>query len=86
MVSTTTSPTERSRILFTAAAAPSRAGFGARAAPLTKYLGPKHYGVKLSDDDFRRMTLWLDANSEFYGAYEQTAAQARGEIVRPSLE
>ncbi len=42
--------------------------------------------MKLSGDDFHRITLWLDANSEFYGAYEETAAQARGEIVRPSLE
>jgi hypothetical protein len=30
--------------------------------------------------------LWLDCNSEFLGAYEDPAAQARGEIVKPSLE
>jgi hypothetical protein len=28
----------------------------------------------------------LDCNSEFYGAYENTDAQARGEIVHPSLD
>jgi hypothetical protein len=60
--------------------------FGARAAKLLDYLGPKHYGVKLSDEDFHRITLWLDCNSEFYGSYENTAAQARGEIVRPTLD
>ncbi len=60
--------------------------FGARAAPLLKYLGPEHHGVKLSEEDFHRMTLWLDCNSEFLGAYENAAAQARGEIVHPSLQ
>lgn len=60
--------------------------FGARAAKLLDYLGPKHYGVQISDEDAHRVTLWLDCNSEFYGSYENTAAQSRGEIVRPTLE
>jgi hypothetical protein len=60
--------------------------FGARAAPLLEYLGESHYGVRLPDEDFHRVTLWLDANSEFFGAYHDTAAQARGEIVRPKLD
>ncbi|MFQ5808115.1 MAG: discoidin domain-containing protein [Armatimonadota bacterium] len=59
--------------------------FGARAAPLLEYLDQRHYGVKLSQDDFHRLVLWLDCNSEFYGAYENTEAQARGEVVWPSL-
>ncbi len=60
--------------------------FGARAAPLFKYLDESHYGVKLSPEDFHRITLWLDSNSEFLGAYENAAAQARGKLVKPSLE
>lgn len=60
--------------------------FGARAAPLLPYLEPSHYGVRLADDEFRRITLWLDCNSEFYGAYHDIQAQARGEIVRPQLD
>lgn len=60
--------------------------FGARAAPLLPYLEPSHYGVQLSGDEFRRITLWLDCNSEFYGAYHDIQAQARGEIVRPQLD
>jgi hypothetical protein len=60
--------------------------FGAKASPLLEYLGESHYGVKLSQDDFHRITLWLDCNSEFFGAYENTEAQARGEIVKPSLQ
>ncbi len=59
--------------------------FGARASELMKYLGEAHYGVRLSPEDFHRITLWLDCNSEFYGAYENIQAQARGEAVTPSL-
>lgn len=59
--------------------------FGARAAPLLRYLSPEHYGVTLSEEDFRRFVLWLDCNSEFFGSYENTAAQAAGQIVYPTL-
>ncbi|MHB8953396.1 MAG: HzsA-related protein [Pirellulaceae bacterium] len=60
--------------------------FGARAAGLLEYLGEEHYAVKLSDEDFHRLTLWLDCNSEFFGAYENTAAQSLGQLVQPSLD
>lgn len=60
--------------------------FGAMAAPLAKYLGPSHHGLKLADDDLRRINLWLDCNSEFYGSYENIEAQAQGKVVRPALE
>ena len=59
--------------------------FGARAAKLLEYMDERHHGVKLSAEDYHRLTLWLDCNSEFYGSYENTAAQARGEVVWPSL-
>lgn len=60
--------------------------FGAKAAKLTRYLDSEHYGVKLTDEERRRITLWLDCNSEFFGSYENTAAQSRGEIVPPTLD
>jgi hypothetical protein len=60
--------------------------FGARAAELRRYLGPEHYGVQLTPEELQRVTLWLDCNSEFYGSYENTQAQACGEIVLPTLE
>jgi len=60
--------------------------FGARVSPLLPFLDERHYGVRLPPEDLRRVTLWLDCNSEFYGAYENTTAQARGEIVSPTLE
>jgi hypothetical protein len=60
--------------------------FGARASKLLDYLAARHYGVHLSDEDFHRITLWLDSNSEFYGSYENTADQARGLIVWPTMD
>ncbi|MBI4622736.1 MAG: PD40 domain-containing protein [Verrucomicrobia bacterium] len=60
--------------------------FGARASPLLPYLDGRHYDVRLSPEDWQRVTLWLDCNSEFYGSYENTQAQARGEVVWPALQ
>ncbi len=60
--------------------------FGARASALLPYLDDRHYGVQLTPEEFQRVTLWLDCNSEFYGTYEDTLAQAQGKIVPPSLE
>ncbi len=34
----------------------------------------------------RRLTLWLDADSDFFGAYENPEAQARGAVVKPALD
>ncbi len=59
--------------------------FGARAADLLKYMDQRHYGVRLSAEDYHRLTLWLDCNSEFLGSYENVAAQLRGEVVQPTL-
>ena len=60
--------------------------FGARASKLVKLLDKGHYDVKLSPEEFHRITLWLDCNSDFFGAYENTEAQARGEVVKPWLD
>ncbi len=59
--------------------------FGANAASLLSYLDPRHHGVQLSKRELHRITVWLDCNSEFLGAYEDAEAQARGVPVRPSL-
>ena len=60
--------------------------FGALASPLYKHLKKGHHKVKLTPDELRRITLWLDCNSDFYGTYERLADQASGKIVRPILE
>jgi hypothetical protein len=59
---------------------------GARAAPLLALLEKGHYDVKLPPDDLYRLTLWLDCNSDFYGAYHSLDEQLRGEIVQPDIE
>lgn len=56
---------------------------GARVAKLSKLLANGHYGTKLVPEDLRRITLWLDANSNFFGAYHELERQARGEVVQP---
>lgn len=62
--------------------------FGARASKLLPLLENGHYGVKLSADDFHRITLWLDCSSMFYGVYESAGgiAQLKGGVAQPSLE
>lgn len=60
--------------------------FGARAARLLEYLDAGHYDVSLPPEDYHRVTLWLDCNSEFYGSYEQTELQAQGAVVMPTLD
>ncbi len=56
--------------------------FGARASRLFEMLEKGHHDVKLSPEDLHRITLWLDCNSDFYGAYDHIQEQARGEIVQ----
>ena len=60
--------------------------FGALASPLMPFLDERHHGVKLTAEDRHCFTLWLDCNSEFYGSYENISAQAKGQIVLPTLE
>lgn len=62
--------------------------FGARASRLQTLLAQGHYGVRLPPEDWRRLALWLDSCSAFYGVYEPPGgeAQLRGEVVRPTLE
>jgi hypothetical protein len=60
--------------------------FGAKASPLFQMLEKGHHKLKLPAEDLHRLTLWLDSNSEFYGAYYKTKEQAAGKIVLPDLQ
>lgn len=62
--------------------------FGARASKLYGLLSKGHKNVKLSDEEMRRIVLWLDSVSLFHGVYEPEgqAAQLRGQQSRPTLE
>jgi len=60
---------------------------GADESPLSKILVDDTHTrhVKLSDDDRRRIYIWLDGNVPFYGTYgeEEQQAQRSGEAVPP---
>ena len=60
--------------------------FGANASKLYHMLKEGHHGVELSKEEMHRITLWLDSNGDFFGSYENLEAQARGEVVPPTLE
>ena len=59
---------------------------GAYGAPLLKYLDKSHYKVDLTKEEFRRITLWLDCNSNEIGAYKDVDAQRRGQVVWPVFD
>jgi hypothetical protein len=56
---------------------------GARVSPLYQMLRRGHHEVELTAGEMARITLWLDCNSNFYGAYHDPEKQARGELVKP---
>ncbi|MEI6606402.1 MAG: hypothetical protein WCP35_13920 [Verrucomicrobiota bacterium] len=56
---------------------------GAQASLLYPMLAKGHHAVQLTPEELRRLTLWLDCNSNFFGAYDHTAEQAAGQVVRP---
>lgn len=58
---------------------------GARVSKLYKMLAAGHNDVKLSPEEMRRITCWLDCNSVFYGAYQDAESQSRGSLVWPKL-
>jgi hypothetical protein len=60
--------------------------FGARASKLLPLLDNGHYDVRLSPEELRRIIVWLDANSDFFGAYENVHAQAQAELVQPKIQ
>ncbi|MGI6400910.1 MAG: hypothetical protein ACOX0A_02170 [Thermoguttaceae bacterium] len=61
--------------------------FGARGSKLYSLLDD-HYDVTLTDEERRRIALWLDTTSNFYGVYEKEGCekQFRGERAFPTLE
>ena len=60
--------------------------FGALESRLYKHLKEGHHDLELSREDMHRIALWLDCNSDFFGAYENTLKQSHGEVVHASLE
>ncbi len=61
--------------------------FGARASKLYALLEKGHHGVKLPKEAMRRITVWLDSCSPFYGVYEKGGGEAQlcGGAAKPTL-
>jgi len=62
--------------------------FGARSSKLYDMLTKGHHELKLPAEDLRRITLWLDTSSLFYGVYEEHTGKAQldGQVAHPTLE
>lgn len=58
---------------------------GARVSNLYQKLLAADAESTLTAADLRRITLWLDCNSNFYGDYKQIEKQARGGVVLPEV-
>ncbi|MDA3925160.1 MAG: NPCBM/NEW2 domain-containing protein [Kiritimatiellae bacterium] len=59
--------------------------FGAYRSPLYKMLVKGHHDVNLSDEDMRRIVLFIESNASFLGHDVAPVAQAEGWIVYPTL-
>ena len=59
---------------------------GARASGLWRLLEKGHHDVQLSADERHRIALWLDCGCNFFGAYHDLEAQARGERIEPEVQ
>lgn len=63
--------------------------FGAVASKLTRLLREGHHDVKLTDEDWERLNVWIDVNALFYGTFnvQDQERQQRGERIEgPELE
>ncbi len=59
---------------------------GARASKLYKVLKAGHHGVQLEPDDWRRLTLFMDAQGAYISHDHDAKAQLEGKIVQPILQ
>ncbi len=49
--------------------------YGSGASRLTKLLDAGHHDVELSDEEWRRLFIWIDANAVYYDRYEHVHPQ-----------
>ena len=60
--------------------------FGAHYSKMGKSLLKNHRGTRITEEEYRRVCLWLDLNSPRLGAFNNVPAQERGELVWPDLD
>lgn len=59
---------------------------GAAFSRLINYLNPSHYDVSLTEEEYQRITLWLDLNSMELGADYRVNDQKNGTLVWPRID
>ena len=59
---------------------------GAHYSRMGKALLKNHRGKRITEEQYRRVCLWLDLNSPRLGAFNDVAKQERGELVWPDLD
>jgi len=73
----------------------SMTGMGSRSIPglvgahysvIGKALLKNHRGQRITEEEYRRVCLWLDLNSPRLGAFNDTAKQEQGQLVWPDLD
>ncbi len=60
--------------------------FGAHYSRMGQALLKSHRGKRITEEEYRRVSLWLDLNSPRLGAFNDVARQQRGELVWPDLD
>jgi len=60
--------------------------FGASYSKLKKYIDGNHQNVKLTSDEYKRVALWLDLNSNELGADYNVNDQKAGKLVWPRID
>jgi len=59
--------------------------FGAHYSRMGQALLQAHRGKRITEEEFRRVCLWLDLNSPRLGAFNDVTKQEQGELVWPDL-
>lgn len=60
--------------------------FGAKNSKLYKILQGDHHKLKLTDDEMRRLSIWMDNNALFFGHEDDIDGQAQGKEIWASME
>jgi hypothetical protein len=60
--------------------------FGARACRMGQALLDENHRGKISEEDYLRVVLWLDSNSQRLSAFHDVDKQMAGELVWPTLD
>jgi len=60
--------------------------YGSKSSPLVELLARGHHGVELSEEEWERLTTWIDANGVYYDRYETDDYPTRQIFTGPIRE